>query len=41
LSINEIAEHIGADSLVYLSVDELEESIESVKGFCTKCFCNE
>ncbi len=37
-SIPEIAEFIGADSLVYLTVEELLQAAHTEGGFCTSCF---
>lgn len=38
MSVKEIAEQIGADSLGYLSIDGLLKSLEENKGFCLGCF---
>jgi amidophosphoribosyltransferase len=40
LSVEEICAHIGADSLGYLSLNGLIESIDPLPGigFCTGCF---
>jgi amidophosphoribosyltransferase len=41
-SIEEIREHIGADSLAYLSLDGLMRAVEQPKSsFCTACFSGE
>ena len=41
-TVDEIAEHIGADSLRYLSLEGLEEAIERpMEGHCTACFCGD
>ncbi|MFN2609834.1 MAG: amidophosphoribosyltransferase [Actinomycetota bacterium] len=41
-SVEEIREHIGADSLAYLSMEGLVESTQvSPDMFCTACFSNE
>ena len=41
-TVDEIAEHIGADSLRYLSLEGLEEAIERpIEGHCTACFCGD
>jgi amidophosphoribosyltransferase len=38
LSVSEIAEMIGADTLGYLSEEHLLHIIENNKGLCTACF---
>jgi len=39
MTVDEIAKHIGADSLGYLSVDGVKKIAEGAKcGFCTACF---
>lgn len=41
-SVEEIRDHIGADSLAYLSLDGMVESTEVASDmFCTACFSNE
>lgn len=38
-SIDEIAEHIGADTLGYLSIENVKALAKDTKlGFCTGCF---
>ena len=42
LSVEGVREHIGADSLGYLSLEGLRKTAESLKhGFCDACFSNE
>ena len=38
LSVDEIATHIGADSLGYLSVPAMMEALEREDGYCNACF---
>ncbi len=38
LSINQIRDFLGVDSLVYLTVEELIDAARKTKGFCTGCF---
>jgi len=39
LSVEQVGEFIGADSLAYLSLDALVEATESPgEGFCRACF---
>ena len=41
-TVDEIAAHIGADSLKYLSLEGLEASIQRpMEGHCTACFCGD
>jgi amidophosphoribosyltransferase len=40
LSVEEIANHIGADSLHYLSVEGMLKAVKG-EGFCTACFTGE
>jgi amidophosphoribosyltransferase len=41
-SVQEISEHIGADSLQYLSLEGLQEAIDRpAEGHCTACFCGD
>ena len=40
LSVEEIANHIGADSLNYLSVEGMLKAVKG-EGFCTACFTGE
>ncbi|MCB9139310.1 MAG: amidophosphoribosyltransferase [Caldilineaceae bacterium] len=37
-SIAEICEHIGADSLAYLSLDGLMKALKAEEGYCNACF---
>lgn len=37
-SIEQICQHVGADSLYYLSVDGMMKAIERTDGFCQACF---
>lgn len=37
-SLEEIREHIGADSLAYLSIDGLMTALEATGGYCNACF---
>jgi amidophosphoribosyltransferase len=34
----EIAEHIGADSVIFLPIDKLKECVESPNDYCFACF---
>ena len=34
----EICEHIGADSLAYLSIDGLMKALKTSDGYCNACF---
>ena len=38
LSIEEMREHIGADSLAFLSLDRMMRAIDSPSGYCNACF---
>lgn len=38
LSIDQIKDYLGVDSLVYLTVEELLDAPQKTKGFCTGCF---
>ena len=38
LTVDEIAAHIGADSLGYLSVDRMMQALEREDGYCNACF---
>ena len=41
-SVEEIRQHIGADSLAYLSIEGLMDAVEQPKSsFCTACFTGE
>ena len=37
-SVDEIREHIGADSLAYLSIDGMMRGLEADDGYCNACF---
>jgi amidophosphoribosyltransferase len=37
-SVDEICEHIGADSLAFLSINGLMKALEAKKGYCNACF---
>jgi amidophosphoribosyltransferase len=39
-SVEEIREHLGADSLAYLSNDGLMRAVKSGGGFCAACYTN-
>jgi amidophosphoribosyltransferase len=42
LSVGEIARHLGADSLGYLSLEGLREAVGGdVEGHCQACFCGD
>lgn len=38
LSVKEISDEIGSDSLAFLGIDELLDSLKKGKGFCLGCF---
>ncbi len=38
VELSEIADHIGADSLAYLSLDGLKRAVGEGGGYCTACF---
>ncbi|MBN2526156.1 MAG: amidophosphoribosyltransferase [Deltaproteobacteria bacterium] len=38
MSLDEIASHIGVDSLAYLSIPGLKKAVMEEGGFCTACF---
>ncbi len=38
MTIDEICEHIGADSLAYLSVNGLMKALKAEDGYCNACF---
>ena len=40
-SVEEIRQHIGADSLAFLSIDALMRALEAEDGFCNACFTGE
>jgi len=40
-SVDEICEHVGADSLYYLSVEGMMRAVEREDGFCQACFTGE
>jgi amidophosphoribosyltransferase len=37
-TVEEIREHVGADSLYYLSVDGMMKAVQRKDGFCQACF---
>jgi amidophosphoribosyltransferase len=37
-TIPEIARFLGADSVVYLTVEELQQCVGDSENFCTSCF---
>jgi len=37
-TVDEICEHVGADSLYYLSVEGMMRAVQRVDGFCQACF---
>lgn len=38
MTVDEIADHIGADSLAFLSVDGLMKALKAEDGYCNACF---
>ena len=38
MSVDDIAAHIGADSLAYLSLEALMRALEATDGYCNACF---
>ena len=40
-TVEEIREHVGADSLYYLSVDGMMKAVQRKDGFCQACFTGE
>jgi amidophosphoribosyltransferase len=40
-SLDEICDHIGADSLAYLSIDGLMKALKMTDGYCNACFTGE
>jgi len=40
-TVDEIREHVGADSLYYLSVDRMMRAVQRKDGFCQACFTGE
>ncbi len=40
-SVEEIKDHIGADSLYYISLEGMMKSIDEVSGYCNACFTGE
>jgi amidophosphoribosyltransferase len=38
MSVEEISKEIGSDTLGYLSIDALLDSLQAEKGFCLGCF---
>jgi amidophosphoribosyltransferase len=41
MSLDEICEHIGADSLAYLSIGGLMKALKAADGYCNACFTGE
>lgn len=41
MTVEEMKEMIGADSVGYISIDGLLKSLDKDKGFCLGCFCGE
>ncbi len=41
MTVDEICEHIGADSLAFLSVDGLMKALKAEDGYCNACFTGE
>jgi amidophosphoribosyltransferase len=41
MSVDEIREHIGADSLAFLSIDAMMRALEADDGYCNACFTGE
>ena len=41
MSVDEICDHIGADSLAYLSIDGLMRALKAEDGYCNACFTGE
>jgi len=37
-NVEEIRQHIGADSLAFLSIDALMRALETDEGYCNACF---
>jgi amidophosphoribosyltransferase len=37
-SIEEIREHVGADSLAYLSISGMMKALKAEEGYCNACF---
>ncbi|MDC7124059.1 MAG: amidophosphoribosyltransferase, partial [Spirochaetales bacterium] len=40
-SPEEIAEHIGADSVMFLPIDKLKNCVKDCKEYCYACFCGD
>jgi amidophosphoribosyltransferase len=40
-SLDEICEHIGADSLAYISLDAMMKALQAMDGYCNACFTGE
>ncbi len=40
-SIDEICEHVGADSLAYLSINGMMKALKAEEGYCNACFTGE
>ena len=38
MSVDEICDHIGADSLAYLTIDGLMRALKAEDGYCNACF---
>ena len=38
MDVESIAEHIGADSLAFLSIEALMRGLEAQEGYCNACF---
>jgi amidophosphoribosyltransferase len=38
MSVDEICEHIGADSLAFLSIEAMMRALEAEDGYCNACF---
>lgn len=41
MTVDEICDHIGADSLAFLSVDGLMKALKAEDGYCNACFTGE
>jgi amidophosphoribosyltransferase len=37
-TVEEICQHVGADSLVYLTLEHMMKAIDSQNGYCNACF---
>ncbi|MBX3053853.1 MAG: amidophosphoribosyltransferase [Caldilineaceae bacterium] len=40
-SVEEIREHVGADSLAYLTIDGMMQALRAESGYCNACFAGE